>query len=59
MREQPVVTVTLLAAMPKMAKWSEPYTFTVTANFVDGLGITQNEAFAILHINYVRSCADS
>ena len=51
LRAEPTVTVTLLAAIPQMAKESDPYTFTVTAWF-DSIE-TENTAFATLHINYV------
>ena len=50
-RAAPVVTVTLFAALPKMAKMSEGYTFSVTASFDSHE--RDNEAFATLYINYV------
>ena len=43
----------LLAAMPKMAKESDPYTFTVTATFGD-TARSSNTAATTLRINYVR-----
>ena len=55
MRTEPTVTVTLLAAMPALAKTSEPYTFTVTATFNTGAEDSSNSASATLHINYVSS----
>ena len=54
-RTEPTVTATILAAMPALAKESEPYTFTVTAKFKTGDRITTNTASATLHINYVSS----
>lgn len=54
MRAELSVTVTLLAAMPKLAKKSDPYTFAVTARFRTGAETSSNTASATLHINYVR-----
>ena len=53
-RALPVVTATLLEAMPSFAVQSKPYTFRVTATF-DGNyhGINENTASATLRINYV------
>ena len=49
---QPVVTATLLAALPPSAMQSRPYTFSVTATFADG---SNNQiAYVTLQINYVR-----
>ena len=50
-RTDPVVTVTLLSALPKMAKTSLPYTFAVTASFAST--DSKSEAYATLYINYV------
>ena len=42
-----------MAAMPNMAKESDPYTFTVTATFGDAAR-SSNTAATTLRINYVR-----
>ena len=52
MRMPPVVTVTMLAALPPSSRPSEPYKFSVTATFA-GKGV-QNTASATLEINHVR-----
>ena len=55
--DQPVMTVTLRAAMPALARQSEPYTFTVKAIF-EGDSESVGSASATLHINYVRPNCD-
>ena len=57
-RSQPVVTVTLLAAIPPLARRSEAYIFTVTAEFDGGDAEirTSNMASTTLLINHVRCC---
>jgi hypothetical protein len=48
----PVVTATMLAALPPSSRPSEPYRFTVTAKFAGHKA--ENTASATLRINYVR-----
>ena len=52
MQMPPVVTVTMLAALPPSSRPSEPYKFSVTATFA-GDGV-KNTASATLEINHVR-----
>ena len=47
----PVVKVKIFAALPPSSRPSEPYKFTVTADFVDGVTST---ASVTLKVNHVR-----
>ena len=51
-QEMPVVTVKMLAALPPASRPSEPYKFTVTADFADEVTST---ASVTLKVNHVRN----